>query len=104
MRRYGLRDEATRVAYALLEAAVAFERRLPECFAGFERDETGLTVEYPGALRPQSWSAAAPFFCIRTFLGLDVVRGKLRTRRALPPEIALLKLSSVAVRGRKVDA
>ena len=103
MRRYGFRDEASRVAVALLEAAAAFEHRLPECFAGFERDETGLTVEYPGALRPQAWSAAAVLSCLRTFLGLDVVRGELRSRPAVPERLSPLALRRLRVRGEDVD-
>jgi glycogen debranching enzyme len=103
MRRYGFRDEASRVTLALLEAASVFEHRLPECFGGFERDQTDLTVEYPGALRPQAWSAAAPLSCLRTFLGLDVVRGKLRSRPSVPDRAASLTLRGVRVRGAEVD-
>jgi glycogen debranching enzyme len=103
MRRYGFREEASRVALALLEAAVPFEQRLPECFAGFQRDETDLTVEYPGALRPQAWAAAAPLSCLRTILGLDVVRGRLRSRPTVPDRIAPLTLRGISVRGKEVD-
>jgi glycogen debranching enzyme len=86
-----------------MDAAATFHHRLPECFAGFPRDETGVTVEYPGALRPQAWSAAAPLSCLRTFLGLDVVNGNLRVRRTVPEQMGRLKLSNVHVRGRSVD-
>jgi glycogen debranching enzyme len=103
VRRYGFRDEASRVALALMEAAVAFEHRLPECFAGFARDETNVTVQYPSALRPQAWSAAAPLSCLRTFLGLDVVRGRLRVRPYLPERLGRLRLRGVHVRGKEVD-
>jgi glycogen debranching enzyme len=103
MRRYGFREEASRVALALLEASVAFEHRLPECFAGFTRDETGLIVEYPGALRPQAWSAAAPLSCLRTILGLDVVGGRLRRKPVLPKRLTRLRLRRVSVRGKQVD-
>jgi glycogen debranching enzyme len=103
MRRYGFRSEASQLALALIEAANTFDHRLPECFAGFPRDKTGATVEYPGALRPQAWAAAAPLSCLRTFLGLDVVKGKLRARRSVPERIGRLKLRGVHVRGARVD-
>jgi glycogen debranching enzyme len=81
MRRYGLRAQAGRVCEALLEAAIAFEHRLPELFGGFERDETDIPVPYPDALAPQAWAAAAPLLALRTMLGLDVADGKLRPSR-----------------------
>jgi len=47
--RYGYRDEANRIATALLEAATFFRYRLPEVFAGYRRTRTGFPVEYPTA-------------------------------------------------------
>jgi len=78
MRRYGHRDSASHLALMLIQAADAFEYRLPEVFAGFSRDETGAPVEYPTASRPQAWAAGAPLLALRTALGLDVVDGALR--------------------------
>jgi glycogen debranching enzyme len=104
MRRYGFRAEASRVAKCLLDAAAAFEHRLPELFSGFERDETGVPVPYPDALVPQAWSAGAPLLALRTILGLDVVGGKLRARPELPDGLARVRLRGVRVRGRRVDA
>ena len=60
MRRYGHREQASHLALMLVQAAEAFEYRLPEVFAGFSRDETGAPVEYPTASRPQAWAAGAP--------------------------------------------
>src|SRR5205085_2954184 len=73
MRRYGFREEATRVAHTLLEAAHRFGHRLPEVFAGFERDEADVPVSYPGAMTPQAWAAAAPLLALRPLLGLAAV-------------------------------
>jgi glycogen debranching enzyme len=78
MRRYGHREAASHLALMLIQAADAFEYRLPEVFAGFSRDETGAPVEYPTASRPQAWAAGAPLLALRTALGLDVVDGILR--------------------------
>jgi glycogen debranching enzyme len=102
-RRYGFRDEASVLCCAILDAAEAFSNQLPEVFAGFERDGTNVPIEYPGALKPQSWAAAAPLLVLRTLLGLDVVDGKLRTRPHVPKQLGKLKLKSVGFRGRHID-
>jgi glycogen debranching enzyme len=104
MRRYGFADEAARVADALLDAAEAFDGQLPEVFAGFRRDLARMPVEYPGALKPQSWAAGAPLLLIRAVLGLDVVGGKLRSRPHLPRAVERLALGNVRVHGRLQDA
>ncbi len=48
--RYGRRQEANRLAVALLEAAGHFAFRLPEAFAGYPRSQTRVPVEYPERL------------------------------------------------------
>jgi glycogen debranching enzyme len=103
MRRYGFRDEASRVAHALLDAARQLDHRLPEVFSGFERDGADVPVDYPGAMTPQAWSAAAPLLALRTLLGLDVVDGELRTRRKLPRELRGLRLRGIPFRGGRRD-
>jgi glycogen debranching enzyme len=103
MRRYGLDEEAAKLADSLLEAARAFSNQLPEVFAGFARDETNMPIEYPDALKPQAWAAAAPLLALRTLLGLDVVDGRLRTR-PLESKFRGLRLRNVSVRGSQVDA
>ncbi|MEJ7697186.1 MAG: hypothetical protein WKF78_11345 [Candidatus Limnocylindrales bacterium] len=77
LRRYGFREDAGRLAWALFEAAEAFEYRLPEVFAGFDREATTVAVEYPTASRPQAWASAAPLLAIRTLLGLDAEDGAI---------------------------
>ena len=103
MRRYGFREEASRVAHALLEAARRFGHRLPEVFAGFERDDAEVPVSYPGAMTPQAWSAAAPLLALRTLLGLDVVDGELRSRPELPEDLRSLRVRGVQFRGGRRD-
>ncbi len=90
MRRYGFRDEAGRVALALLEAADAFDGRLPELFAGFAREETEFPVEYADASRPQSFAAGTPLLLLRTLLGLDADRGKVVVDAWLPDGVPAL--------------
>jgi glycogen debranching enzyme len=103
MRRYGFDDEAAQVCKALIDAARAFTNQLPEVFAGFERDETDMPIEYPDALKPQSWAAAAPLLCLRTLLGLDVVDGTLRSKPLYGDMFGKLALRGVRVRGRPAD-
>jgi glycogen debranching enzyme len=103
MRRYGFRDEASALSTALLEAAERFSSQLPEVFAGFARDDSDVPVEYPDALKPQSWAAAAPLLALRTLLGLDVVDGKLRSRPHVPEKLGKLRLQRVGYRGRYED-
>jgi len=100
MRRYGLREHAGYVCAAVIEAAVAFEHRLPEVFAGFARDETNIPVPYPDALAPQAWSAGSPLLALRTLLGLDVLGGRLRSRPRVPKQLGQIRLERVPVRGR----
>ncbi|QKW06366.1 aminotransferase [Streptomyces sp. NA04227] len=58
--RYGLHDEATAVATALVEAAATNDRRLPEVIAGYSRASHSVPVPYPHACVRESCSAAAP--------------------------------------------
>jgi glycogen debranching enzyme len=69
--RYGFREEAGRIAKAILEAAAYFHHRLPEVFAGYPRESTFFPVEYPTACSPQAWASGAPLLFIRTMLGLE---------------------------------
>ena len=56
MLRAGLRSEAAALAARLLDAAEAFDWRMPELFSG---DDLPRPVAYPASCRPQAWSAAA---------------------------------------------
>ncbi|MEA2667516.1 MAG: hypothetical protein QOJ33_450 [Chloroflexota bacterium] len=101
MRRYGHREQASHLALMLIQAAEAFEYRLPEVFAGFARDETGEPVEYPTASRPQAWAAGAPLLALRTALGLDVVDGVLRIDPHLSRGGGRVRLENIPVGARE---
>jgi glycogen debranching enzyme len=104
LRRYGLRDGAGRLAVALVEASEAFGHRLPEVFAGFQRDVAGVPAEYPNANRPQAFSAGAPLLAVRTLLGLDAGEDGLECRPHLPAgALRRLELRGVWARGRRHD-
>jgi glycogen debranching enzyme len=91
MRRYGHRQDATRLAWALFECAGYFAYRLPEVFGGFARADTQIPVEYPTASRPQAWAAGAPLLALRTILGLDA-DGEHRPEPCLPAGVRELGL------------
>ncbi len=55
----GFRAEAAQLAEGLLRAAVAFDYRMPELYAGDAADDAPVPIPYPAACRPQAWSAAA---------------------------------------------
>ncbi len=100
-RAYGLDDAAERIFLALLEAAQAFpDDRLPECFAGFDRDTFQVPVRYPVACHPQAWASGALPDLIATTLGLepDGFANTLRIRRPrLPPGIELVELRDIPI-------
>jgi glycogen debranching enzyme len=68
--RYGHHEQARTIAAAMLDAAVYFEHRLPEVFAGFPVALTSVPVAFPTASRPQAWAAGAPLQLLSTMLGL----------------------------------
>jgi len=82
--RYGYRDEAARIAFAVLEAAAFFRHRLPEVFAGFARHHTGFPVVYPTASSPQAWAAATPVLLLQAVLGLVPDRAERVLRSEAP--------------------
>jgi glycogen debranching enzyme len=68
--RYGQDAAATAIGGAILSAAPSFEHRLPEVFAGYPAEVTGVPVAFPTASRPQAWAAGAPLLLLTTLLGL----------------------------------
>jgi glycogen debranching enzyme len=71
LRRYGLLDDANRIAAALLEAAPHFDYRLPEVFAGYSRREAREPVELPRSCSPQAWAAGTVPLLLRAMLGVE---------------------------------
>lgn len=56
--RDGFAAEARVLAAELLRAAIAYDYRLPELYAGYGTDETPAPLPYPAACHPQAWAAA----------------------------------------------
>ncbi len=98
--RYGLVEQAQRVAIAMLAAAAHFDHRLPELFCGFERDAFPEPVPYPTSCSPQAWAAATPVSLVRTLLRLDPkLPQQLWCAPAVPARYLPLSVSGVRVGG-----
>ncbi|HEX5502095.1 MAG TPA: glycogen debranching N-terminal domain-containing protein [Thermomicrobiales bacterium] len=103
--RYGLREAASTLLRALLDAAAVFEEeRLPELFCGIDRAH-GVPVPYAEANSPQAWAAAVPLLAAQLFLGLvpDAPRGRCFLAPWLPPWLPRLEVRGIAVGGGRLD-
>jgi glycogen debranching enzyme len=104
LRRYGYHAEAARLAKDVLDAAEAFDMRLPEAFAGYDRAFTRFPVAYPTACSPQAWSTGAPLLMLRVLLGLEPVEGRLLVDPIVPKSIARIELLDIPGRWGHADA
>jgi hypothetical protein len=70
--RYGLHELMFKLCEAQFEAASLFDYfRLPECFAGHQREpEHPFPGQYPKANWPQAWSASAALLNVQAMIGL----------------------------------
>jgi glycogen debranching enzyme len=71
LKRYGFDAFALIVANGLLEAAEAWNGRLPELFCGLDRVDVETPIPFPTSCSPQAWAAATPFLLLRIMLGLE---------------------------------
>ncbi|HEX2181552.1 MAG TPA: glycogen debranching N-terminal domain-containing protein [Rubrobacteraceae bacterium] len=103
LRRYGLREEANRVAAALIDAAPHFEGRLPEVFAGYSREEAREPVELPRSCSPQAWAAGTVPLLVRAVLGAepDPETRRLLADPLLPESVEALRLEGVPAFGER---
>jgi glycogen debranching enzyme len=83
------------VVRSLLEAAAAFDYRLPELYAG--EAALGRPAPYPASCRPQAWAAAAAAAAVTALLGLevDIPARTLRLRPVRPSPVGRLVVSGV---------
>jgi glycogen debranching enzyme len=100
MRRVG-RDDAVCVFQAMLEAAGFFPScRLPELFAGFDRQRFPRPVHYPVACHPQAWAAGAIPFMLQSALGIRPAAFEHRLvveRPVLPAALGVVQLEDLKV-------
>ena len=104
--RYGLREEATRLASGLLAALNAFPHfQPPELFCGFARSEFDKPIRYPTACRPQAWASGAVVLLVRSTLGLvvDGLRQKIVLAPLALPEMSRLSLEGVPAGAARFD-
>jgi glycogen debranching enzyme len=103
--RYGLRDQASELMRAVLEAACAFEGdRLPELFCGFDRRH-GMPVPYEEANVPQAWASAAPLLMVQLMLGLvpDAPRNRCFLDPWLPEWLPRMEINGIAFGVRRLN-
>jgi glycogen debranching enzyme len=102
--RYGFRDEAGRIARAMIDAAEYFHGRLPEAFAGYDRSFTKYPVRYPTACSPQAWSTGTVLLLLRVILGLEARGEELNVDPALAQVANRIELSGIMGRWGRADA
>jgi glycogen debranching enzyme len=106
LKRYGYHQEVNRIAEGIFAAASYFQAgRMPELFAGIERQDNNFPVPYPDANIPQAWAAGSILFLIRSILGLEAnaPQHKLKVQPHLPEYLSDLELQNLAVGDVKVS-
>ena len=105
-KRYGFADEANRVAQDVMGAAGFFMlNRLPELYAGVQRDAGNFPVQYLGANVPQAWAAGSVFSLLQAMLGFqpDAPAGVLTLDPHLPDWLPDLTLRDLHMGGQVFD-
>jgi glycogen debranching enzyme len=106
LRRYGLDAEAQTIAQAMFDAAGCLvNRRLPELFAGLDRDGGSFPVQYLGANVPQAWASGAIVQLVDVMMGFEPnASGRsLRLHPALPPWLDDIAISGLLLAEELVD-
>ncbi|WP_433917573.1 amylo-alpha-1,6-glucosidase [Streptomyces canus] len=103
--RTGHHEAAARLIEGILDAAPAFDYRLPELWGGDARMDTPAPVPYPAACRPQAWSAASAIALMTALTGLepDVPAGRLHLRPTGPLPVGALTVAGLSVAGERLD-
>jgi glycogen debranching enzyme len=105
-KRYGFAAEAARIARDISEAASYFASyRLPELYAGVQRQPGTFPVQYPGANVPQAWASGANFHLLQAILGLraDAPSNRLYVDPELPLWLPDVTLHGLRVGDAKLD-
>jgi glycogen debranching enzyme len=107
--RYGETDGMERIASAIFAAARRFpERRLPELYCGFARNEgdaADAPVPYPVSCSPQAWAAGSAMLLVRELLGLrpNPHHERLRVAPTFPEWLHRVRLEGVQALGQTFD-
>ena len=105
-RRYGLATEAKLIARDVSAAAGYFvQHRMPELYAGLQRDPTNFPVQYLGANVPQAWAAGSCFSFVHAMTGFqpDAPEDMLYLDPDLPDWMPDLLLQNLRVGKRAFD-
>jgi glycogen debranching enzyme len=106
LKRYGFSQEVADVALGIFEAGSLFSNyRLPELYAGVEKEPGTFPVPYIEANVPQAWAAASVFQILQALLGLqaDAPNNCLHVDPYLPEWLSELTLRRVEVGKALVD-
>ena len=106
MKRYGFTREAGEVTRAICEAASFFvSDRLPELFAGIDRDTVCFPLRYLGANVPQAWATGTIFALIQALIGFqpDAPRHRLGLDPTLPDWLAELEIRNLSLGADRID-
>lgn len=94
--KYGYHQEASELGKSLLDAAIAFDNRLPELYAGFQR-ENSPPVGYPVACSPQAWSAGTIPTLIQGFMGIQ------EGTPFVPDWLEWITIKGITIKGQKYN-
>jgi glycogen debranching enzyme len=105
--RYGYRHEALRILLGLYESTLYFDnRRLPELFCGFPRQQGAGPTVYPVACSPQAWASGAPLLLLKACLGLSIDAPNQRVQFShpvLPSFLQELSIHQLRVGAHSLD-
>ena len=105
--RYGLKQPVETLFTGLFHAGTyMLDRRLPELFCGFRRQEGQGPTLYPVACAPQAWASATPFTLLEACLGLefDPFRNEIRLFNPhLPPFLDEVMLRNLKLGSSRLD-
>ncbi|MFJ9175743.1 glycogen debranching N-terminal domain-containing protein [Streptomyces sp. NPDC102360] len=98
----GYEKEAASLIRGVLDAADAFDCRLPEMYAGLQRVEGGIPLPHPAACRPAAVSAAAGVHLLATLVGVrpDVPAGTVTLSPMRSAPLGEIGLSGLRVAGQ----
>jgi glycogen debranching enzyme len=98
------RDTLKRIMPPLLDAAEAFEYRLPELISGHSRVAGEGPMRYPSANSPHNWAAAVAFSLLSTAMKIDARKSELVINPSgFPDDWLPLEYSSIPVGKSKVS-
>ncbi|MFC8589494.1 glycogen debranching protein, partial [Streptomyces sp. NPDC057217] len=97
----GHEKEATSLLRGLLDAAQAFDHRLPEMYAGEQRTTGGRPVPHPAACRPAAVAAAGAVHALLALAGIrpDAPGRSVSVRPLSSAPLGAIRLSGLVVAG-----